>query len=83
MGGSFHTSGGGGEGGHGRRNLQGDVRCSVLQCVAVCCSVLQCVAVCCSVWRGRRAPTMMCEGNCVVVCCNVAQCAEGGRARKT
>jgi len=25
------------------------VRCSVLQCVAVCCSVLQCVAVCCSV----------------------------------
>ena len=23
------------------------VRCSVLQCVAVCCSVLQCVAVCC------------------------------------
>jgi len=25
------------------------MRCSVLQCVAVCCSVLQCVAVCCSV----------------------------------
>jgi len=25
------------------------VRCSELQCVAVCCSVLQCVAVCCSV----------------------------------
>jgi len=25
------------------------VRCSVLQCVAVCCSVLQCAAVCCSV----------------------------------
>jgi len=25
------------------------VRCSVLQCVAVCRSVLQCVAVCCSV----------------------------------
>jgi len=25
------------------------VRCSVLQCVAVCCSVLQCVAACCSV----------------------------------
>ena len=24
------------------------LRCSVLQCVAVCCSVLQCVAVCCS-----------------------------------
>jgi len=25
------------------------MRCSALQCVAVCCSVLQCVAVCCSV----------------------------------
>ena len=24
------------------------LKCSVLQCVAVCCSVLQCVAVCCS-----------------------------------
>jgi len=24
------------------------VRCSLLQCVAVCCSMLQCVAVCCS-----------------------------------
>jgi len=28
------------------------VRCSVLQCVAVCCSVLQCVAVCCSALQG-------------------------------
>ena len=26
-----------------------NLRCDVLQCVAVCCSVLQCVAVCCSV----------------------------------
>jgi len=26
-----------------------DLRCSVLQCVAVCSSVLPCVAVCCSV----------------------------------
>jgi len=25
------------------------LRCSVLQCVAVCCSVLQCVALSCSV----------------------------------
>jgi len=32
------------------------MRCSVLQCVAVCCSVLQCVAVCCSVLQ------------CVAVC---------------
>ena len=39
-----------------------DVRCSVLQCVAVCCSVLQCVAVCCSVLQ------------CVAVCCSVLQC---------
>ena len=53
------------------------VRCSVLQCVAVCCSVLQpvrdalclilnescsqCVAVCCSVLQ------------CVAVCCSVLQ----------
>ena len=35
------------------------VRCSVMQCVAVCCSVLQCVTVCCSVLHG------------VVVCCSV------------
>jgi len=38
------------------------MRCSVLQCVAVCCSVLQCVAVCCSVLP------------CVAVCCSVLQC---------
>jgi len=38
------------------------VRCSVLQCVAVCCSVLQCVAVCCNVLQ------------CVAVCCSVLQC---------
>jgi len=37
------------------------VRCSVLQCVAVCCSVLQCVAVCCSVLQ------------CVAVCCSVTR----------
>jgi len=36
-----------------------DLRCSVLQRVAVCCSVLQCVAVCCSVLP------------CVAVCCSV------------
>jgi len=40
----------------------GDIRCSVLQCVAVCCSVKQCVAVCCSVLQ------------CVAVCCSVLQC---------
>jgi len=42
------------------------MRCSALQCVAVCCSVLQCVAqcvaVCCSVLQ------------CVAVCCSVLQC---------
>ena len=69
--------GGGGEGGHERRNLRGDVRCSVLQCVAVCCSVLQCFE------RQESTNDVSCEGNCVVVCCSVVQCAEGGRARKT
>ena len=38
------------------------LRCSVLQCAAVCCSVLQCAAVCCSVLQ------------CVAVCCSVLQC---------
>ena len=38
------------------------VRCSVLECVAVCCGVLQCVAVRCSVLQ------------CVAVCCSVMQC---------
>jgi len=31
------------------------VRCSALQCVAVCCSALQCVAVCCKV-IGKPTP---------------------------
>ena len=39
------------------------LRCSVLQCVAVCFNVLQCVAVCCSVLL------------CVVVCCSLQECA--------
>jgi len=38
------------------------LRCSVLQCVAVCCSVLWCVAVCCSVLQ------------CVAGCCSELQC---------
>ena len=38
------------------------MRCSMLQCVAVCCSLLQFVAVCCSVLP------------CVAVCCRVNQC---------
>jgi len=38
------------------------VRCSVLQCAAVCCSVLQCVAVSCSALQ------------CAAVCCSVSQC---------
>ena len=38
------------------------MRCSVLQCVAVCCSVLQCVAVCYNALQ------------CVAVCCSVLQC---------
>ena len=38
------------------------VRCSVLQCVAVCRGVLQCVAVCFNVLQ------------CVSMCCSVLQC---------
>ena len=58
------------------------VRCSVLQCVAVCCSalscvavryrVLQCVVVCC-----RCVPlccSMLQHVACVAVCCSVMQC---------
>jgi len=45
---------------HGR-TLKG-LRCSVLQCVALCCSVLQCVAVSYS------------ELQCVAVSCSVLQC---------
>jgi len=36
-----------------------EMRCIVLQCVAVCCSVLQCVAACCRV------------SQCVAVCRSV------------
>jgi len=43
------------------------LRCSVLQCVAVCCSVLQCGAVWCSVLQ------------CVAVCCSVFQCVAIGK----
>ena len=50
------------------------VKCSVLQCVAVCCSVLQCVAVCCSV---LQCVAMCCNVLlCVAVCCSVLQCDE-------
>ena len=49
---------------------QSVVRCSVLQCVAVCCSALQCVAVCCSVLQ------------CVAVCCSVLHCSEVFRPLK-
>ena len=48
------------------------MRCSVLQCVAVCCSVLQCVAVCCNALQC----VAVCCGvlQCVAVCCSVLQC---------
>jgi len=59
------------------------VRCSVLQCVAVCCSVLQCVAVCCSVlqcgavWCSVLQCVALCCSvlQCVALCCSVVQCA--------
>ena len=48
------------------------MRCSVLQCVAVCCSMLQCVAVCCSV---LQCVAVCCSVSpCVAVCCSVLQC---------
>jgi len=63
------------------------VRCSVLQCVAVCCSVLQCVAVCCRVLQcvavsdtveGVSCMYVLCVCcsvlQCGVVCCSVLQC---------
>jgi len=63
----------------------GYVRCSVLQCVAVCCSVLQwvavgcsvlqCVEVYCSVLQYVTCVAMRCSVlQCVVVCCSVLQC---------
>jgi len=60
------------------------VRCSVLQCVAVCCSVLQCVAACCSVLQcvaerwGLFAvqvyPVPRAPPDCVEVCCSALKC---------
>ena len=38
------------------------VRCSVLQCVAVCYNVLQCVAVCCNVWYQSKQLETGCKG---------------------
>jgi len=61
-------------------SLRVAVRCSVLQCGAVCCSVLQCVAVCCSVLQcdavcfihQKIAPVVR-HGNRVAVCCSLLQ----------
>ena len=64
------------------------VRCSVLQCVAVCCSVLQSsgrsheelfVVTCCSVLQCLLQRVAVCCGVCcvllcVAVCCSVLQC---------
>jgi len=48
------------------------VRCSALQCVAVCRSVLQCVAECCSVLQSVAVCCRVLQ--CVAVCCSVLQC---------
>ena len=40
------------------------VRCSAVQCVAVCGSVLQCVSVCCSVLQGH--PFQNSSGGCTM-----------------
>ena len=53
------------------------VCCSVLQCVVVCCSVLQCVAVCYSVLQCVRAPfRLFSELQCVALCFSVLQCVQ-------
>ena len=59
-----------------------DLRCGVLQCVAVWCSVVQCgavwcsvvqyVAVCCSVLQCVAVCGSVVQ--CVSVCCSVFQC---------
>ena len=71
------------------------IRCSVLQCVAVCCSVLQCVAVqqfkrgglqcvavCCSALRCSNSKKMDCSVlQCVRVCCSaeIRDCTSASR----
>jgi len=61
----------------GLRYNYGAVRCSTLQCVAVCysvrcCSGLQCGVVCCNV---LQYVVMCCSVLwCVAVCCSVLQC---------
>jgi len=52
-----------------------EMRCIVLQCVAVCCSVVQCVAVCCSSHRARYVKSwgLICM-RCVALCGIVVQC---------
>jgi len=54
------------------------VCCRVLQCVEVRCSALQCVAVCCS-YRSKVTKVSLCVCcsvmQCVAVCCRVLQCA--------
>ena len=44
--------------------LQCEVRCSVLQCVAVCCSVVQCVAVRCIVLQHEHIQASQRETPC-------------------
>jgi len=34
---------------HSAMKGRAGLRCTLMQCVAVCCSVMQCVAVCCNV----------------------------------
>ena len=61
------------------------IRCSVLQCFALCCSVLQCVAVCCRVLSKRISNGVVhmqvvssakigSPSRCGVLCCSVLHC---------
>ena len=63
-----------------REKIKGDgvlqcvvaLRCSALQCDAVCCSVLQCVTMCFSVLQCVAVRRSVLQ--CVPVCCSTLQC---------
>ena len=50
-----------------------EVRCSMVQCGAVCYSALQCAAVCCSVLKCVAVRYSVLQR--AVLCCTVLQCA--------
>jgi len=56
-------------------SLPPHVRCSVLQCVAVCCNSWQCVAASHRCMPASLPPHVHCSVlQCAAVCCNALQC---------